>query len=400
MKKVEAMEDPIEICKSKVNTIFKLITELLELNGENPIARNDRQSISNFEVNYKNFISRISASSIDIEAAISSAKGVAVHAQSLGLGIRGKSSYTEEVKSTAKTLSDFATDFANVIDSSKEFTGPYILSVKSIDQLNTTNNELDSISDHEKKIIELQAKFRSEVEAFERDISKGANEIEQLRRRDSDNIQKTSNELSALRDSIEQLKSSISGLHKNMEAESGKANKISEDAAEYTKGIHSRIDELLGQTASKVLLVDYANTADSEKKSANRMRFFSLSCMTLTGLILCFALYESLHGELDWKQAIFKAFTAIALSIPAAYLARESAKHRNQEHINRRISLDLRAIDPYIATLQTEEQNKIKIEVASKIFGTQESANAVPDNYPLNIQELVKLIIEKIPTQK
>jgi len=43
-----------------------------------------------------------------------------------------------------------------------------------------------------------------------------------------------------------------------------------------------------------------------------------------------------------------------------------------------------------------EEQNKIKAEIAAKIFGNQEGSS-ITDNYPLNIQELAKLIIEKIP---
>ena len=221
-----------------------------------------------------------------------------------------------------------------------------------------------------------------------------------LFRSSSDASQKSLDEISELRRIIEQLKSEISDLQSNMTTEVGKAAKIAEDAERRSGEIDSQINDLLGQNASKILLIDYANTAETERTSANYMRGWSLACMALTGLVLCVALYESLSSGFDWKQAIFKVFTAIALSVPAAYLARESAKHRSQEHINRRISLDLRAITPYIATLPSEEQNKIKAEVASKIFGVQESGGANYDNYPLNVQELVKMMIEKIPSPK
>jgi hypothetical protein len=258
----------------------------------------------------------------------------------------------------------------------------------------------DSVSDHEKNIIELQAKLRSEIETFERDITKGNDEIEELKRKSFDNAQKSLDEVTHLRRNIEQLKSEISELQSNMIKEVGKAAKIAEESEVRSNEVDSQINELLGQNASKLLLVDYANTAETEGKSANSLRRWSLACMALTGAVLCLALYESLSIGLDWKQAIFKVFTAIALSVPAAYLARESAKHRSQQHINRRISLDLRAITPYIATLPTEEQNKIKSEVASKIFGMQENGVASSGDYPINFQELAKMIIEKIPTPK
>ena len=62
--------------------------------------------------------------------------------------------------------------------------------------------------------------------------------------------------------------------------------------------------------------------------------------------------------------------------------------------------MDLRAITPYIATLPGDEQNKIKSEVASRIFGVQENGGINSDNYPVNVQELAKMIIDKIPAPK
>jgi hypothetical protein len=381
-----------------MSLLYDLVEKVLSQIGTNPIARGDRENISRFETNYKNFKTRISKIPIDIESAITSAKNSAIHAQVVGAGINNREMYSNEAKSVAKDLTNVAIEFIKKIDAGEEFTGPYRIHPANIDPF--LENTGSSISDHEKQIIELQAKIRSEIETFERDIAKGADEIEQLKQKSTTNYKTSTDEILELLRTVEQLKSNISSLHENMATESSKAAKISEDAAEHSKTVHSQIDELLGQTASKVLLVDYANTAEAEKKSANIMRNSSLACMALTGLVLCFALYESLNSPLDWKQSILKVFTAIALSVPAAYLARESAKHRNQEHINRRISLDLRAITPYIATLPNEEQNKIKSEVASKIFGIQENGNTPPDNYPINIQELAKLIIEKIPTSK
>ncbi|MGY1890410.1 hypothetical protein [Pseudomonas sp. SDT291_1_S447] len=393
------MENPVDICKRNLGRILELIQDLLKKIGESPLTRAEREAIKNFEINYKNFNMRTTASSIDVEAAITSASGAAVHAQALGTSIGNRRNVNIEILQAAKLLQSAANSFRDVIDSGEEFTAPYVLSVEQ-NPLETPVRSNESITSHEKNIIELQARLRSEIETFERDITKGAEEIEDLKRKSFEYSQKSQDEVSALRSNIEHLKSEISGLQDQMIKEAGKAAKISEDAEQRSNEVNTQIDGLLGQTASKVLLVDYANTAETEGKAANTLRGWSLACMGMTGIILCFALYESISGGLDWKQAIFRVVTAIALSVPAAYLARESAKHRSQEHVNRRISLDLRAITPYIATLPSEEQNKIKSEVASKIFGMQEAGSASTDNYPINIQELAKMLIEKIPTPK
>lgn len=393
------MNSPIHICRENLNVIYDLLQTLMKQIGESPLAREDREALTNFEINYKNFISRTSSSPPDIEAAISSASGSAIHAKLLGMRISQKENYSDEVKATAKVLHDKASYLRSIIETSEEFSLPYVFSVNKKLQTELPIG-FDSISDYEKNIIELQTKLRSEIETFERDIAKGVEEIEGLKRKSFENSQKSLDEVSILRRNIEALKTEISDLQEHIHKEVGKAEKISEEAEGRSKEIHSQIDGLLGLTASKVLLVDYAETAKAEKESANSLRGWSLVCMALTGLILCVALYESINGGLDWKQSLFRFFTAIALSVPAAYLARESAKHRSQEHINRRISLDLRAMSPYIATLPPEEQNKIKSEVASKIFGMQESSSASYDNYPINVQELAKLIIEKIPAPK
>lgn len=393
------MENSVDICRQNLNLILDYVRELLKQIGDSPLARADREEFANFEINYNNFTNRASPAVNDVEMAINSANGAAVHAQALGRLISKRDIYPDNVKVIAQKLEATAATFREIIASGKDFTAPYVLSIDKDVQSDLASGD-GFIPSYEKKIIELQAKIRSEIETFKRDITKGAEDIEHLKRKSFADSQKTLDDVSVLRVSMDNLKSEISNLQEQMLNEVGKAEKISEDAQTRSNEINSQIDGLLGQTASKVLLVDYANTADTEKKSADTLRWWSLACMALTGIVLCIALYESLSSGLDWKQAIFKVFTAIALSVPAAYLARESAKHRNQEHTNRRISLDLRAITPYIASLPSEEQNKIKAEVASKIFGVQESAGVQSDNYPINIQELAKMMIEKIPTPK
>ncbi len=388
------MDERINICKKYVDHIYDLIELIVNTHGDRPIPRADRQEITNFEINYKNFKSRTSKGSADAEAAVESANGVAVHAQAIGLKVKNRDIYSDEVKNIAEQLIEVAKKFKTIIDSDEEFAQPYRLA-RNKDQV-LEGITRTSVSDQEKQTIELLAKLRADIDNFERRINQGLEEIERLKSKGANELQNTKKEISKLQNIIEGIGSEVADINKTMTSEVEKTALITKEASEYSEKIHSQIDELLGHTASKVLLSDYAETAKNEKKAADLMRNLSLACMGVTGAIICYAIYESINLGLDWGQAIFKFLTAVVLSVPAAYLARESAKHRSQEHSNRKVSLDLRAITPYIATMTIEEQNKIKAEIATKIFGNQEGS-PITDNYPVNIQELAKLIIEKIP---
>lgn len=392
------MEDNVDMYKSKVNVIYGLVKEIVAWSGQGGMIEEDRNNFFDFDMRCADLGGYALRSNVNVNEIIKRIRGVAESAKIFGLGIVGRGEYDERINSNAREILSKADNLVEAVHD-MEFIGPYSFSEREDDQIESDLDENGFFVNYQKKIIEMQEKFQLKVRGFEDFIARSGREIENIKQKSADGIQEAVNEISDLRNSIDQLKYNISSLHEDALTESKKAAQVSEDAAEYSQEVHSQINELLGQTASKVLLVDYAHTADAEKTSANIMRRWALICMALAGGVLCFALYESLKSELDWRQAIFKTLAAIALSVPAAYLARESAKHRNQEHINRKISLDLRAIDPYIATLPSEERNSIKSEIASRIFGVQESGNVYSDNYPVNIQELAKLIIEKIPTR-
>ncbi|WP_223542383.1 hypothetical protein [Pseudomonas sp. BF-RE-26] len=390
------MPNPFDIYKESIDSIYKLKETLLGQLPTNTLSKFDIENISNFDIEFNKLSNHTSNSPNDTISATNSARAVGLSAYKFASGIAQNTNHEQAAISTANKLSNTSLTLLEKIDS-----GPFYRPREEYFQgpENHQSNK-DSISINEKQLIELKATLESEIKTFIRDISKGSDEIEQLKQKSHSEYKKSNSEILKLTEEIEQLKSVISALNQDLAKELDKAAKITEDAVQSSKDSNEQIYKLLGETGSKVLLVDYANTADTENKTANKMRNWSLACMTLTGVVLCISVYESLINTFDWKQSIIKIFTAIALSVPAAYLAKESAKHRNQEHINRRISLDLRAINPYIATLPPDEQNKIKSDVAAKIFGMQENGSNLPDNYPINIQELVKLIIDKIPTQK
>lgn len=166
------------------------------------------------------------------------------------------------------------------------------------------------------------------------------------------------------------------------------------------QGKHDQMDEMLGQSANRVMAQDYDTSASHERKAANKLRYGSIGCMIIIIGIVCYSFYDSTHSGFDWESSIFRTVLVFILSIPAAYLSRESAKHREQQYNYHHTALDLKAITPYIASLPEADQNRIKISIAERIFASRQTNVARQDSFPLNTQELMMELIKKVDFKK
>lgn len=159
------------------------------------------------------------------------------------------------------------------------------------------------------------------------------------------------------------------------------------------------INDLVGLLAGETISGSYAKSASVEKKSADVMRNSSVALMLTIVLIIGYSLFETAKPHFEWETALARLLFSLTLSIPAAYLARESSKHRTQQYTYLRVSLDLQAMPPYLAPLPSEEQNRLRGGFADRIFGAKDSSSA-GDSYPLNLQELIMAIINKAEISK
>lgn len=159
------------------------------------------------------------------------------------------------------------------------------------------------------------------------------------------------------------------------------------------------IKDLVGLLAGESVSGSYGKSASAEKKTADAMRNGSVGLMLAIVAIIGYSLFETAHPNFEWETALARLVFSITLSVPAAYLARESSKHRVQQYTYQRVALDLQAIPPYLASLPAEDQNRLRGGIAERIFGAKESIINV-DSYPLNIQDILMGIINKIDTQK
>ncbi|AZL67971.1 hypothetical protein [Pseudomonas oryziphila] len=162
----------------------------------------------------------------------------------------------------------------------------------------------------------------------------------------------------------------------------------------------TQVNELIGVISNTSIIGSYEKDARSEKRSANFFRWGSIACMGIVVVMLAELITTSLDGSIHLDDVLARLAISLALSVPAAYLARESAKHREQQYRLRQTSLDLAAISPFLASLPLEEQHKIKTEMALKIFATQEFSRTSENSFPINTHELLLELIKRLEPSK
>ncbi|MFZ2853069.1 MAG: hypothetical protein WAZ34_03030 [Rhodocyclaceae bacterium] len=156
------------------------------------------------------------------------------------------------------------------------------------------------------------------------------------------------------------------------------------------------IAELIGVASGNIISGSYEKSAIIEKKMADYLRYGSLFCMLAIVSVVGVSFFETTADSFILESSIFRLIFTISLSIPAAYLARESAKHRLQQYSHLQTSLDLKAITPYIASLPPADQHRLKSEIANRLFAAKNHDQLRQESYPLNIHEILVTLLNKL----
>lgn len=155
------------------------------------------------------------------------------------------------------------------------------------------------------------------------------------------------------------------------------------------------VDDQVSLLSGKMINSEYATQSLSEKNTADVLRVLSLSLLLLVVLIIGYSFYEATLENFTMEKTLIRISFSLILTIPAAYLARESNKHRQQQQGLRNTALALKAIDPYLSSLPENEKYKIKSRFASKIFGSPINTNINESASITSAQQLLEKLIEK-----
>ena len=88
------------------------------------------------------------------------------------------------------------------------------------------------------------------------------------------------------------------------------------------------------------------------------------------------AFLPTLQGNFNWETFAGRVFLTITVGVLAAYAASQADRFFQMEKYNRKLSLELAAIDPFIALLPEDEQHKFKLEIGRRSFAQEDTPSA------------------------
>jgi hypothetical protein len=304
----------------------------------------------------------------DSENTLQAIRMIGVYGQAITQAIYKLKNITDYQKSTSKELLDISVRVREEVENRPVKLG------KDTDKF-----------DKDLKTLSINA-FKKELIQITEDHEKHDNRIKKL-------LVENESRISIISEGAKKLDGEI-------KEELSKITKLYDDSLVLIKEKQSQIDEILSHSTGKTIAGNFEKSAIDERGMANWLRYGSLICMLLIIAVVGYSFWETTTDNFKWENSIFRIILAFLLSVPAAYLARESAKHREQQYNHLQTSLDLKSITPYLASLPEDEQHKLKIDIASRIFAAKDYSKVGSDPYPINIHEIAMELIKKIELPK
>lgn len=172
-------------------------------------------------------------------------------------------------------------------------------------------------------------------------------------------------------------------------------DELNDEKEQFTDTSNAIIAELQGKLLDAKKLVNViGNTgatgnfqliANYHKKSANIWRYVALGFMAVLSALLIYTIWDLSINDVDWLKSLTRIIAAGVLSYPATYAATESNKHRRQENYNRKIELELAAINPFIEILEEPKKQMIKEKLVEKYFGNNPNMMDANENKEVEV---------------
>lgn len=362
------MNDIVQAFEYRVAELVNLTNKLKLAIGDMPVSSTFRDAVIGFESNYENYLKFIDSG--ETERILKSVKNLGIYGVAISNRIDTNGEVSVQIKHLADPIGKLARELSAEVESHRSSFAP----LSKSDSLGKTSG-----------ISRADVDFKR-IKQFLEDQEKND---ERVKRSLAENERR-----------LIALDESLNGIEQKAK------DTLSKIEGEYDKTVvdlntkKDDVDKLMGYVSGRAIAGDFEKSAAAEQKAADWLRYASLFCMALIVGVLGYSFWETIQQDFLWQKSIFRVALAFLLSAPAAYLARESAKHRTQQYLHLQTALDLKAIDPYLSSLPVEIKQKIKGETATRLFGSRDFSYVGRDSYPINAQELLMEIFKKIDWSK
>ena len=146
---------------------------------------------------------------------------------------------------------------------------------------------------------------------------------------------------------------------------------------------------------------NYQKIATSESEQANTWRRITIGFFAAGMLLACLTFlkfwHEPITPENTWS-ALVRLMYALAITAPAWYAARESARHRSNSDRARQTELELASLGPFIELMPEEKKNQIREELTKRYFGNQVAEHVAGP--PIEFKDIKELSVELVKAAK
>lgn len=166
-------------------------------------------------------------------------------------------------------------------------------------------------------------------------------------------------------------------------------------AYEAAEEIHQDIKALYELAAGDSVGGGYAQTAMREKQIAKYWNFGALAFILLaavSGYQNFTAVGACGAGCNYWLLITSSTSMTLILLIGATFCARRAKMHHNAERAAKWLSLEVKAIDPFIASLDQKDRTALKIRLAERLFGQQSAQNSQNINKAMIEDSIFRII--------
>jgi hypothetical protein len=164
-----------------------------------------------------------------------------------------------------------------------------------------------------------------------------------------------------------------------------------ERARDETLTVLDSAKKAAGEVGSVEQAVHYKNFANSERKTANILRY-SVVAILIAVTALAIATLSTLKSE-DLRFAeISKLAIVLPLAVLAAYLGRESGRHRATADWSQELAMQLQTFDAFTEPIEDDVRSRLRAKFAGQVFGASTRPSVEVERGPSVSAEVIKLL--------
>ncbi|NRQ43350.1 hypothetical protein HRH59_12420 [Rheinheimera sp. YQF-2] len=164
-----------------------------------------------------------------------------------------------------------------------------------------------------------------------------------------------------------ELNKTVSELNEKIEAELEKVSSYSEEKLIEIESNVEYLNKLSISVAVDQVTQKHSLRANEEKEHATFLRAVALGCLGVSAGIVLLSLIGVLD-TFDWKDVTLKYGAIFFFTIPFAYLAKESNKHREAQRKYEDFDLSYSAVSGFIQSMNKEERLKLQTDLARQML--------------------------------